>query len=221
MSINQGQPPADPQQPPYPQQAYPQQAYPQQAYPQQPYGQPPAPGYGYPPPTPPKKNGVAIAAIILAILVPAVGFILSIIALVQSGQRGRRALSIVALVISVLLSSAYTYGIYKVANSNLATVVDPGCTTAKSAILDNSAKVNDAATIKEGLQATITGLNSAIAQAQHGNVKQAATALRDDYTELLNDVNTTTQPTSALQTKLTNDANALDALCTVGGTGGS
>jgi hypothetical protein len=221
MSINQGQAPADPQQP-YSQQPY-GQSYPQQSYPQQPYGQPPAPGYGYMPPAePPKKNTVAIWAIVLAFLAPGIGFILSIIALVQSGKRGRRGLSIAALVISLLISSGISFAVYEaLKNTNIATVADPGCTTAKSAILDNSDAVNNDATIKQGLQATVTGLNNAVAKAQHDNVKQAVTALRDDYSELLNDVNTTTQPAAGLQTKLTNDANAVDALCTVGGTAGS
>jgi hypothetical protein len=219
MSINQGQAPADPQQP-YQQQPY-GQSYPQQSYPQQPYGQPPAPGYGYmPPAAPPKTNVVAIWAIVLAFLAPGIGFILSIIALVQSGTRGRRGLSIAALVISLVISSGYGFVIYEVVkNTNITTAADPGCTTAKAAILDNSDAVNNTATIKQGLQATVNGLNDAVAKAQHDSVKQAVTAVRDDYSELLNDVNTTTEPAAGLQTKLTNDANAVDALCTIGGSG--
>jgi hypothetical protein len=218
MSINQGQAPADPQQPSYPQQP----PYPQEPYPQQPYEQPAAPAYGYMPP-PPKKNGVAIWAIVLAILLPGIGFILSIIALVRSGQRGRRALSIVALVISVLLSSAYTFAIYKVATSNIATAIDPGCRAAITAVNDNNTRAtsSDAVTAKQGLLATVDGLNSAISQSQHANVKQAVTTLRDDYTGMLNAVSGTAPVPPGLQDKLNTDTDAVNALCAVGGTSGS
>jgi hypothetical protein len=92
----------------------------------------------------------------------------------------------------------------------------PGCTTGKAAILDNTSKISNQGTIKEGLQATVTGLDTAIAEAEHGEVRNAMRALRDDYNQLLQAVNTGTAPDSNLTSKLTTDGSRIDSLCSIG-----
>jgi hypothetical protein len=180
-------------------------------------GQYPAPPAFPTAPEPPKRgNGIAIAGLILAFLVAPVGLILSIIGLVRSGQRGRRGIAIAGLVISLIFTGIGA-AIAVVALKNINTVLDPGCTTAKSAILDNDTSASDPATLKRSLQATISGLTDAENKAQHDNVRTAVKNVLDDYQQLLNSVNSRTQPPAGLEDKLTADANAIDNLCTVGG----
>jgi hypothetical protein len=211
MSTNQGQAPADPQQP-----------YPQQPYPQQPYGQPPAPGYGYMPPAePPKKNGVAIWAFVLAFFLPVIPVILSIVALVRAGRRGRMGLSIAALVISLVVNAGYGLIGYELSKTNIVTASDPGCPAAISAINDNNAKASssDPATAKVGIQATVDGLSAALSKSHNTNVQQAITALENDYNQDLNAVNTNTSAPALLQDQLNLDTDTLNTLCELGGSG--
>jgi hypothetical protein len=174
------------------------------------------------PPAPPAKagtNGVAIAGFILAFLIAPIGLILSIIGLItarRSGQKGK-GLAIGGIVVALLMSIGGIAIVATVGNK-VSTLVDPGCTTGKAAILDNASKVSssDPATIKSGIQATVDGLTSAASQAKHDNVRAAMTALRDDYQKLMDAINTGTPPDSSLQDKVNTDGSAIDALCTVG-----
>jgi hypothetical protein len=169
---------------------------------------------------PAKTNGLAIAGLILAFIMAPVGLILSVVGLIQAGKRGQKgkALAVIGIVVS-LLSIILVTVVFVAAAGKVSTLADPGCTAGKAAILDNAANAADASnpdTMKTALQATITGLNSAASQAKHDNVRDAAKALADDYTQLLNAVNTGTPPDSNLTTKLGTDGNKFDSLCSLG-----
>jgi hypothetical protein len=168
------------------------------------------------PPTPQGTNGLSIAGFILAIFVAPVGFILSIIGLVLAGRRGQKGkgLAIAGIVISVLIMGGATAAVVAL-GGKVATLTDPGCTTGKSAILDNESKVSNPDTIKDGLQATITGLTSAQAKAKHDNVRTALKDVAADYTGLLNNLNAGTAPTQDALNKAQTDGDKLDSLCTV------
>ena len=62
----------------------------------------------------------------------------------------------------------------------------------------------------------IDGLKSAASKATHDDVRNAMTALADDYTKLLTAINTATAPDSGLEAKVTTDATNIDKLCTAG-----
>jgi hypothetical protein len=186
-------------------------------------GTPPGfPGYpGYPTAPAPVQQGtnrLAIVGLILAIFIPLLGLILSIVGTVQAGRRNQKGkgLAIAGIVISLVMSAGYV-GLIVAVSGKVGTLTDPGCTTAKSAILDNADKVNsdDDATSKAGLQATVDGLTAAQGKATHDNVRNAVKALNADYSEVANDIKTGTQPPADIQTRLTNDANAFDSLCSV------
>jgi hypothetical protein len=174
----------------------------------------------FPPVAPVQRgtNGLAIAGFVLAIVVAPVGFILSIIGAVQAGRRNQKGkgLAVAGIVIGLIFSAGGIAGAVAL-GGKVSTLADPGCTTAKSAVLDNSDKVDasDAATVKDGLTATVTGLTSAQGKATHDNVRNAVKALNADYSEYLNDVNSGTAPAADLQSRLTNDANAFDSLCSI------
>jgi soluble cytochrome b562 len=183
-----------------------------------PYGGGPA---GGPPPygsQPPRQgtNGLSIAGLVLS-WTGLIGLILSIIGLVQAGKRGQKGkgLAVAGIIISLIVMIG---GVVLVAAtaSKVTKLADPGCTIGKSAVLDNSDKINNPDTIKEGLQATITGLDRAVAQANHSDVRDAMKALRDDYNQMLNAVTTGTPPDSNLTNKITTDGNRVDSLCSIG-----
>jgi hypothetical protein len=166
-------------------------------------------------------NGLAIAGFILAFLIAPIGLILSIIGLIQAGRRRQKGkgLAITGIIVSVVLIIAVGALIVVVANrvgDKVSTLTDPGCTTGRAAILDNADKVSNSATAKEALQATVNGLNSAATKATHDNVRNAMTALADDYNKLLQAVDSGTSPEPGLQDKLTADGATFDSLCTVG-----
>lgn len=163
-------------------------------------------------------SGLVITGFVLAFLIAPVGFILSIIGTATSGvKHGRkgRGLAIAGIVVSVLVMAG---GIAAVAAAANSTVLDPGCVDGKSAIIDNSDQIatGDPAKVRAGLQTTIDGLDAAIKEAKHDNVKDAMTAVRGDYAQLLQAVNSGTQPDPSLQDKLNADAAQVDNLCTIG-----
>lgn len=190
-----------------------------QQSPQQPYGYGPAP---VPPGTPSfaqqapqPSNGIAIVGLILAFIMPPIGAILSIVGLAKSGRAGRRGVAVAGLIIGLVLTLAIGGIIYAVA-TKVSSALDPGCGTAQSAVTDNAGKIASAATLKDGVQATIDGLAAAEAKATHDDVRNAISALKDDYSQLLaaataGDVS----KVSGLQGKLTADATAFDKLCPV------
>ena len=181
-----------------------------------------APTYApYPPPQPPVKgtSGLAITGLVFAFLVAPVGLILSIVGFVKTrgGRRKGAGIALAGIIVSVVILGGSTALI--AANSGkIATVADPGCVTGKHAILDNTPKLSshDAGQVKAALQTIVGGLTEATAKATHSNVRTAMQALGQDYSELLNDVNTATQPDEALHTRMTQDGDTADKLCTFG-----
>src|SRR5262249_52772261 len=157
--------------------------------------------------------------LVLAFLFAPLGFILSIVALIQAGKRGQKGkgLAIGGIIVSLLMMIVGGVLIVAAAStvSTVSRLADPGCTTGKAAILDNAAKAGNSSTAKEGLQATIAGLNSAAAKAQHSDVRDAMKALADDYSKLVQDINTATVPDDSLENKITADATKIDSLCSI------
>jgi hypothetical protein len=182
----------------------------------------PPPAAGFPqvaPPSPASQgtNGLSIAGFILAFIAAPIGFILSIIGVAVAGRRGQKGkgLAIAGIVISVVIMGAGIAGIVAL-GGKVETLTDPGCTTGKAAILDNESKVNNPDTMKEGFQATIDGLNSAVAKAKHDNVRAALQAVLGDYTELQKNLNSGTAPSQDVLNRAQADGDKLDSLCTVG-----
>lgn len=199
-------------------------------------GQPPSPAepggaaappqYGQAPPlqspeaVPPRTtSGLAIAGLILAFLLPPIGLILSIVGLFKTGK-GRskgRGLAVGGIVISLLAIGTGAVAVAAVVNK-VSTVVDPGCTDGKAAILDNAAVTNtsDPAAAKTSIQTTIDGLATAKTKAKHDNVRNAVKDLEADYRELIKAFDSGSAPDQDLLTKISADANTFDSLCSVG-----
>jgi hypothetical protein len=178
---------------------------------------PGAPVYPPPPTQAPKTtNGLAIAGLILAFLAPLIGLILSIVGLSQAKKRNQngRGLAIAGIIISIVLTIAYG-AITATVFSKVAALADPGCTTGKAAILDNQTKAADPATMKDGIQATIKGLDDAAAKADSADVRKAMKALSADYTKLLAGLDSGNADPGLLG-QISQDAEQIDKLCTVG-----
>jgi hypothetical protein len=183
------------------------------------------PSLGAPAPAPQQgTNGLAIAGLILAFVIAPIGFILSLIGLIQVNKRRQKGkgLAITGIIVSLLaiaIGVTAVVAVMATVGKNVATIADPGCTTGKAALLDNETKTSssDPATLKEGLQSTIDGLNSAAAKAKHDNVRNTAKAVSNDYSQLLQALNTGTQPSAGLEEKMQADGNEFDKLCTLGG----
>src|SRR5690349_18962710 len=98
---------------------------------------PPADQQGYPPAAPAQlgTSGLAIAGLILTFLIAPLGFLLSLIAVFKTGpNRAKgRGLAITGIIVSLLIIAGSTAAVVKLANS---TLVDPGCTAGKTAILN-------------------------------------------------------------------------------------
>ncbi|GII25228.1 DUF4190 domain-containing protein [Planosporangium mesophilum] len=206
-----------------PQHGAPQHGAPQYGAPQ--YGAPGAAPYAAPAPEQ-GTNGLAIAGLILAFLIAPVGFVLSIIALIQTRKRQQkgRGLAIAGVIVSVLsmlASIAIVVAIFATVGKNVATVTDPGCVSGKEAITKaaSAPTSTDPDTTKAQLQAAVDELNAAAAKAEHDNVRQAMKALADDYSAIVTAINTGTTPASDLMDKVETDANKIDELCTIGGAG--
>ncbi len=169
-------------------------------------------------------SGLAITGFILAFFLPLIGFILSLVAVFKtgSGRRKGRGLAVAGIIISVLIMAAGGVAVAVFANTvgkNAATVLDPGCTAGKDVIMNTASMPSDPEGIKSQLKTAIDGLNSAAAKAQHADVRNAMKALADDYSQLLQAINTQTQPPATLEATLTSDAQKIDSLCTLGGAG--
>jgi hypothetical protein len=185
----------------------------------------PAPG-GYPTAAPAQQgtNGLAVAGLILAFLVAPIGFILSLIAMIQTSRRRQkgRGLAIAGLVISLLAMASGAVAIAVVAatvGKNITTVADPGCTAGKDVIMNTASMPSDPASVKAQLQTAVDGLNAAAAKAEHDNVRNAMKALAGDYNQLVQALNTGTAPPADLEQKVATDAEQIDSLCTIGGAG--
>jgi hypothetical protein len=168
---------------------------------------PPPPGQpAYPPAPPPQRgfSGLAITGFILAFLIAPLGFILSLIAVFTTGAakaRGR-GLAIAGVIIAIVIMVGAGSLIFAVSKS---TIADPGCVAGKQAILDGAAKPD---------QALIDKLNAAAAKAKHDNVRQAMTALANDYKSLLDGAKTGNIPAGIVD-KVGTDAQKIDDLCTI------
>jgi hypothetical protein len=237
------QPPTgnEPEQPPYGGQPPPydpaQSPYAQPYGNQPPYGQPPYGAGGYYPPPPKQGNGFAIAGIILAILVPILGLIFSIIGLTKSKARAGagKALSIAGIIVSVLVMGGGATLVAVLANS---TAADPGCISAESAAhrITNTFNADAAAMTRDESNApalrtdlnhflndvtTLQGeMTTAESQATHQSVKSQIAAVNSDLTTFSSslqaiaqgDVSQVSQMESAAS-KVQNDGNALDSTC--------
>jgi hypothetical protein len=186
----------------------------------------PAPAAGDPavaaPPPPQGTNGLAIAGFILAFVVAPIGFILSLIGLIQTSKRHQKGkgLAVAGVIVSVLAMAATVTAmtvVFATVGKNVTTITDPGCTAGKSVILNMPSSPSSPDSVKAQLQTTIAGLNSAAAKAKHDNVRNALKALADDYNQILQAINTGTEPPAGLEAKVGADANAIDELCTIGG----
>jgi hypothetical protein len=179
------------------------------------YGQPGAP---VPPPAPQPSNGIAVVGLVLAFLLPPIGFILSVIGLIKSGRAGRRGVAIAGVVISLVITGALTWGavaLFNEVKDRVGNAFDPGCVTAKAAVLDNANDLSDPAKFEGALQATIDGLADAESKADADVVRDAVKVLKDDYTQLQTAVKSGQAPAAELESKMAADGAAFDQVCVV------
>ena len=205
---------------PQDQNPYEQNTYTGGASPMPPYGMPTMTDHTGIPPQPLGFSGLAISAI-CTFWLPLVGLVLSIVAVVKTGadkKRGR-ALAIVALVLSVLVSIGY--GLVGAAIASKTSAIDPGCVNGKTAIIDGSKKLDgdqgsgSPEVVKTDLQSIIDKLDKAVADSHRSDVKSAMQAMSGDYTALLQGINDGNLDPN-LQNKISADAGQVDHLCTIG-----
>jgi hypothetical protein len=229
------QPPYDPSQPSYGQ---PYEQQPQYGLPQAPGGPPPYGPGGYYPPQPERRNGFAIAGIILAVFFPILGLIFSIIGLAKSKARAGagKALSIAGIVVSLVVGAAAGTTIAILANS---TGADPGCISAENAARQMSSTItaddtamsrdrNNSTAERTDIQHFLNDMQSlqrqwatAETQASHQSVKTQIAAVISDMSTLTSslqaieqgDFSKVNQMNSA-GSKLQSDGNTLDSTCT-------
>jgi hypothetical protein len=229
------QPPYDPSQPSYGQ---PYEQQPQYGQPQAPGGPPPYGTGGYYPPQPERRNGFAIAGIILAVFFPILGLIFSIIGLTKSKARAGagKALSIAGIVVSLIVGAAAGTVIAVVSTS---TAADAGCISAENDArqMSNTLNADDAAMSRDANNSTAERTDiqhflndmqslqrqwaTAEAQASHQSVKTQIAAVISDmgtFTSSLQaieqgDLSKVNEMTSA-GSKLESDSNTLDSTCT-------
>jgi hypothetical protein len=95
-------------------------------------------------------------------------------------------------------------------------VADPGCIKGKAVIIaSDSAPHSDEASTRKSIGETISGLKDAAAKAKNTTVRDAMTALADDYSQLLAGMDTGNIPND-LTARVTDHAQAIDKLCTIG-----
>ncbi len=193
-------------------------------------------GYG---PSPVKRgNDFALAGIILAVLVPILGLIFSVIGLTKSKARAGagKTLSIVGIVVSLLVGSGAT--VLAVTIVSRVSAEDPGCITAESSLLhmDNrliadraaasqdqnnpSAEQTDRQHMLTDMQSLQRQLTTAIPQVKHQSVKAELQAMISDintYTSGFQaaengDTSKINQVTNAAY-NLQSDGHALDTTC--------
>jgi hypothetical protein len=172
---------------------------------------PPYPGqHGHPatpPPAPRTFSGLAIAGFIL-VLIPPIGFLLSLIAIFRTGRDGKRGrgLAVAGVILSTLLMVGGGALVYVASQS---TLLDPGCTAGKEAVLSSG-------TEPVSFQKASDDLKAAAAKAKNDDVRQAMTTMADDYSKLVTGMKTGEIP-AGLEAKVTADAERIDELCTLGG----
>jgi hypothetical protein len=185
---------------------------------------PAPPPYGDPAAAPqapqPGTNGLAVAGLILAFLIAPIGFILSLVGLIQAGKRGQKGKGLAVGGIIVSLVAMTTFGVVAfLVAQKVTTLVDPGCTDGKTAILasgDRLTAATDPESGKQALQASIDELNAAAAKSNKAEVRSAVKAIADDYNQMLQSVKAGEAPSDSLQKKLEADAATFDKHCSVG-----
>jgi hypothetical protein len=159
-------------------------------------------------------NVFAVFAIILSVLVAPLGFVFSIIGLVRSGRlRVGRTLSIVALVISLLVTGAGGYAAYRVAN------VDPACKAADQAYAKYSPQIKRGPTgdkvdvpWSQAVVGLANALYAAIDKAKNPALKEALqNATNDQYELVVTPV--TGGDMQAASAKASADRNRISDLC--------
>ncbi|WP_228564574.1 DUF4190 domain-containing protein, partial [Catenulispora rubra] len=174
---------------------------------------PPLYGYGYPPPRPMVTSAVAIVALCL-FWVPLAGLILSIIGMVKTakGKARGRGLAITALVLSILVTAGA--GLLGGVIASKPSVLDPGCTRGKTAVLEQSKQIEadsnkgDQNAVQNDLTKLISDLATAANDAKRSDVRSTVQAVHDDYAAIATG--------NGDQTKLQSDLQQMDHLCTYG-----
>jgi hypothetical protein len=164
----------------------------------------------YPPPPPNRGTSVlAIVGFILAFCGGPLGFILSTVAIFQTGRDRKkgRGLAVAGVIISLVMMAGSTAAYIALSSS---TVLDPGCTDGKAAILASDVTAGPAA-----LQTTVDDLNAAADKAKNEEVRDAMRALAKDYADMKKGMETGQLPDDILG-RITADAATIDQLCTVG-----
>jgi hypothetical protein len=171
------------------------------------------------PPPPQSTSGLAVVGLVLAFLLAPIGFVLSLIAFFTTGRGKKkgRGLAAAGLVLSLVVMGVSGV-LYTTVFQNVKTLADPGCTKGKAVLLDNAdlGGSTDTSLMKTKLDTLISGLDQAAASARDDDVREAMSALRDDYRQLLQGLRTG-QLTTELTTKVAADAKRVDDLCTLGG----
>lgn len=169
---------------------------------------------GFPPPIPTQQeqgfSGLSIAGVILAVIIPVIGFVLSLIAITQTGKGKRRGrgLAVTGVVVSVVAMAVIGTLAYTLSKS---TLIDPGCASGKAAIFKMAKNPTP-----ETVVTAIDELNAASAEAKNDDVRSAMKTLADDYSKMMADAKAGKAPDAAATTKISADADAIDKLCTAG-----
>lgn len=171
----------------------------------------PAGPSAYPPPPPPNRGTsvLAVVGFIFSFCGGPLGFILSLVAIFQTGRDRKkgRGLAVAGVVISLVMMAGSTAAYIALSNS---TVLDPGCTDGKAAIL-----ASDPAGGPEEMQTTIDALNAAADKAKDEDVRDAMRALAGDYADMKKGLETGQVPDDIIG-RIAADAATIDQLCTVG-----
>jgi hypothetical protein len=166
---------------------------------------------GYPPQPPPSRgmSALAVVGFVLAFCGGPFGFILSIVAIFQTGRNRKkgRGLAIAGVVVSLVVMAGSATAYFALSNS---TLLDPGCTDGKAAII----AFNPSGDTAE-FQTTIDALNAAADKAKNSEVRDAMRALAKDYADMKQGVETGTIP-DGIVGRVATDAQRVDELCTVG-----
>ncbi|WP_211192449.1 hypothetical protein [Actinoplanes sp. TBRC 11911] len=211
---NQGFPPPGNQGYPPPGGGYPPPPgdYPPGPGPGYPPGQDYPPGPGYSPEAPPQQrfSGLAIAGFVLSFLGGVLGFVLSLIAIFQTGKGKKRGrgLAVSGVVISVVVAGL---GIALVVSASNSSSLDPGCAPGQAAIL----KVTGNQSL-DSVQSAITDLNTAAAKAKSDKVRTAMTTLANDAGKIVADAQKGQAPSAAALQKVNTDGLAIETLCPIG-----
>jgi hypothetical protein len=162
------------------------------SYPQEPPSPPDDP-YAWPayPEVPPRPgtSRLAVTGLILAVVLPPVGLVLSIIARSRTGpdKLAGRSLAVAGIITAVVVGAGATITVVALANSPHPT--DPGCV----ALQHPDIKIKTAAGGPD-FQGFVDIFNQAADKAQHDDVKKALRTVADDYKFLEGGVSSGARP---------------------------